>query len=373
MRTMTVGGVTGSIEQFASALRSVTAGTADPRRIVERVAPLARALALSKAWIEARHYEVDAEQGFGAHLLHEEDDHTLAVMAAAWLPGRGVPPHNHGTWAVVVGVDGLERNTFWTRVDDGSRPGHAELHRERDVVVGPGDVVTFQPDTIHSVVNEGERVTLSLHVYGTHVNHTERSQFDEERKLEKPFLLKIAPLVLGLLGVAASGAAQDDPHAACASAGWVPREVLERQVPLRSGTGNAHEEVTTTSAEAQAFYDQGLNYLHGYVWIEAGRSFRQALRLDPGLAMAWMGLSRVYSGLDDPEAAGRANAQAEVLSCRGADGRRARAARHGGVGGLLLSRAHPGSGTRGGWRSSGVFGCSRLGSERPCTCTSLMA
>ena len=259
MRTMNLGGATGSIEQFASALRSITAGTADPRRIVERVAPLARALALSKAWIEARHYEGDAEQGFGAHLLHEEDDHTLAVMAAAWLPGRSVTPHNHGTWAVVVGVDGLERNTFWTRVDDGSRPGHAELHRERDVVVGPGDVVTFQPDTIHSVANEGERVTLSLHVYGTHVNHTERSQFDQERKLEKPFLLKIAPLVLGLLGAAASGAAQDGSwrlrpareqrriaHAACASAGWAPREgqALERPaIAAALAAGTSDEEL----------------------------------------------------------------------------------------------------------------------------------
>ena len=32
------------------------------------------------------------------------------------------------------------------------------------------------------------------------------------------------------------------------------------------------------SPEAQRFYDQGLAYLHNYVWIEAARSFHQALR-----------------------------------------------------------------------------------------------
>jgi tetratricopeptide (TPR) repeat protein len=111
-----------------------------------------------------------------------------------------------------------------------------------------------------------------------------------------------------------SAAAQDDPHAGCAVLGWVPKEILERPVPLRSGTGNAHEVVTTSSAEAQAFYDQGVNYLHGYVWIEAARSFRQALRLDPKLAMAWIGLSRVYSGIDDPKSAGEALARAQELA-----------------------------------------------------------
>jgi tetratricopeptide (TPR) repeat protein len=72
--------------------------------------------------------------------------------------------------------------------------------------------------------------------------------------------------------------------------------------------------VTTSSPEAQAFYDQGLDYLHGYVWIEAARSFQQALRLDPKLAMAWVGLSRVYSGLDDPKAARVALEQAQALA-----------------------------------------------------------
>ena len=112
----------------------------------------------------------------------------------------------------------------------------------------------------------------------------------------------------------APGGAQEDPHAACASMGWVPREILERPVALRAGVGNAHEVVSTSSPPAQALYDQAVNYLHGYVWIEAARSFREALRLDPKLAMAWVGLSRVYSGLDDPGQARRALAEAQALA-----------------------------------------------------------
>ena len=114
----------------------------------------------------------------------------------------------------------------------------------------------------------------------------------------------------GLSGTLLQG--QDEPHAACAAAGWVPRQILERPVPLRAGVGNNREKVSTRSAEAQAFYNQGVNYLHGYVWIEAARSFRQALRHDPGLALAHLGLSRVYSGLDDPAGARAALKEAEA-------------------------------------------------------------
>ncbi len=59
-------------------------------------------------------------------------------------------------------------------------------------------------------------------------------------------------------------------HAGHQGSGPVPREILERPVPLRQGIGTVHEKVTTSSPEAQAFYDQGLAYLHSYVWIDIG-------------------------------------------------------------------------------------------------------
>jgi tetratricopeptide (TPR) repeat protein len=111
-------------------------------------------------------------------------------------------------------------------------------------------------------------------------------------------------LSVALIPGAGGPRAQDDPHAACAAPpSYVPAELLGRVVPLRTGIGNSHEAVTTTSKQAQAFYDQGLNYLESYVWIEASRSFQQALRLDPKLAMANLGMSYVYSGLENPDAA----------------------------------------------------------------------
>jgi len=113
-----------------------------------------------------------------------------------------------------------------------------------------------------------------------------------------PFLALICvlPLATGTL-------AQHEHHGDEDSVGWVPREILQRPVVLREGIGKFCDRVTTSSPEAQAFYNQGVAYLHSYVWIEAARSCNQALRSDPKLALAYICLSRAYSGLEDQVAA----------------------------------------------------------------------
>jgi tetratricopeptide (TPR) repeat protein len=80
-------------------------------------------------------------------------------------------------------------------------------------------------------------------------------------------------------------------------------EAVHRPISLRTGIGNAHDAVSTSSNDAQAFYEQGLAYLHSYVWLDAARSFNQAIRLDPALAMAHIGLTYAYSELNRPAAA----------------------------------------------------------------------
>ena len=73
-------------------------------------------------------------------------------------------------------------------------------------------------------------------------------------------------------------------------------EVMKRPVALADGAGRMRQKVSTDSAAAQAYYDQGVAYLHSYVWVEAARSFHEALRRDPQLAMAHLGLAKSYTG-----------------------------------------------------------------------------
>lgn len=179
------------LEDYVEDLRRITSETDDEDRIIAQVGPLAQRLALDKSWLKAKHYEADPEQGFGVHLLHEEPDHTLAVFVVSWLPGRGAPVHDHGTWAVVAGVEGSERNVRYNRLDDGKRADYAELSTKHEIDAAEGELICMRTGGIHSVHNDSDVTTLSLHTYGKHINHTNRSQFDPEKNTKQDFVVRI--------------------------------------------------------------------------------------------------------------------------------------------------------------------------------------
>jgi predicted metal-dependent enzyme (double-stranded beta helix superfamily) len=130
-----------SLEQFVKDVKHIMAESNDEHELLSEVRPIARQAARDRSWLKKEHYVADEKQGFGSNPLHVEKDKSLFIVAVSWLPGRGAPPHNHGTWAIVAGVDGPERNVFWERLDDGLREGYAELRKTGDI-----DEVKTVPD-----------------------------------------------------------------------------------------------------------------------------------------------------------------------------------------------------------------------------------
>jgi len=92
-------------------------------------------------------------------------------------------------------------------------------------------------------------------------------------------LATLAPLALAI-GCAAAPTAPDRP---AYGTGGTPR--------IFEGMGPHARRVTTTSAEAQAYFDQGLAWAYSFNHDEAVRSFTRAAELDPRCAMAWWGVS----------------------------------------------------------------------------------
>jgi tetratricopeptide (TPR) repeat protein len=101
-------------------------------------------------------------------------------------------------------------------------------------------------------------------------------------------------------------------------------EIARKPIALRDNIGHAHEPVTTRVPRAQAFYDQGLACLHSYVWLDAARSFNEALRADADLAMAHVGLSYALGELGLSDAARTAAADAERLAAKVSERERVR-------------------------------------------------
>src|SRR5450432_3109462 len=60
---------------------------------------------------------------------------------------------------------------------------------------------------------------------------------------------------------------------------------------LFANLGNVHRPITTSSPEAQKYYDQGLSLMWAFNHDEATRSFAKAAELDPSCASCWWGVS----------------------------------------------------------------------------------
>lgn len=181
-----------ALREFEQGLRAARGRFVDEREMIGRARELAVALcARRREWLTEAMCKPDAEQGFGMHTLTEEADHSLAAFVVSWVPGGSTVPHDHGTWAVIVGLEGAEHNRMWRRVDDRTRHGYAEIVPASTRAIGPGDVVAMGTGSIHSVRNDGASVSVSLHVYGMHINHTHRSKFDPGARTESPYVVRV--------------------------------------------------------------------------------------------------------------------------------------------------------------------------------------
>lgn len=70
---------------------------------------------------------------------------------------------------------------------------------------------------------------------------------------------------------------------------------------LFEGFGGYERTISTESAEAQAWFDQGMQLLYGFNHDEAIRSFNLAAKADPGAAMPWWGVAYANGiNINDP-------------------------------------------------------------------------
>ena len=169
------------LDDFITDLSFILTAVEEEAEVLAAAQPLvARFAATAPDWLAPEHYACDESLGWGEVLLHKAPEGGLNLWTAAWLPGRGVPPHDHGTWAVIAGLVGSERNTFW------QSPGGGAMQEAEVRTLAPGDVLQMPQAAIHSVVNPGEEVSVSLHVYGRDLAYTGRRQYDPESGAAKP-------------------------------------------------------------------------------------------------------------------------------------------------------------------------------------------
>ena len=136
-------------------------------------------------------FPINDDGGSAVYRISEDSDHRYALYASVGAAGKSVPPHNHTTWAVIVGVYGDELNRFYERTDDASKEGYAELKETGSFVVQHGNGVVFLPDDIHAISTDDSEPTVHLHMYGLALDHLhERLVFNQAGKTVKTMSIR---------------------------------------------------------------------------------------------------------------------------------------------------------------------------------------
>jgi len=103
----------------------------------------------------------------------------LTLLKVAFPQARRTPPHDHGTWAVILLLGGAERNTLY-RTDGG------RLRKASEVLLEPGSILPMLADTAHVAECVGDRPAIGLHVYGGDILELPRRMWDPQTLAEHP-------------------------------------------------------------------------------------------------------------------------------------------------------------------------------------------
>ena len=89
--------------------------------------------------------------------------------------------HDHGPcWVVYGNYRNPTRMRRWRRLDDGSRPGYADLALQREFMNEPGHAAAFAVGDIHSIAFGDD--TFFIRVTGGDVESKETNRFDVDKK-----------------------------------------------------------------------------------------------------------------------------------------------------------------------------------------------
>ena len=94
-----------------------------------------------------------------SYRIAQNQDDELALYVQCVGDGTSAPPHEHNTWAVIVGMRGQELNRLY-----GPCAGSGEPQVQQEVVVERGTGVAMLGNDVHAIDIEG--AATNFHCYG---------------------------------------------------------------------------------------------------------------------------------------------------------------------------------------------------------------
>jgi predicted metal-dependent enzyme (double-stranded beta helix superfamily) len=146
---------------FVRGLADAPPGALKPEEALSTLAADLRQLSASVRWDESPY-----RPALGSEELVYEIARAGEAGPALYLVSDGVgtssPPHEHLTWAVIVGISGVEVNVRYELVNVKNRL----VRPTGRAFVAGGDVLVLDTGAIHSTLVAGPTPTYHLHLYG---------------------------------------------------------------------------------------------------------------------------------------------------------------------------------------------------------------
>jgi predicted metal-dependent enzyme (double-stranded beta helix superfamily) len=139
-----------ALEKFIGVLRALWAAHPDNQTRMERAKPLLEKLVMEPA-LKAHSANWPSTEGHKNLLLYVDPDYDFVINAVVRVPGRKGSIHDHAdAWVLYGLLDGTESLERYDRLDDGSKPGYAELKLSSVTTGSQGKVDLVPPRNIHA-------------------------------------------------------------------------------------------------------------------------------------------------------------------------------------------------------------------------------
>ena len=137
-------------EKFIGDLQAVWSTEPDDAHRMEKAKPLVEAF-VKEPSLKSHSAQWPSTEGRKNLLLYVDPTHDFVINAVVRVPGRTGSVHDHaGAWVLYGVLDGTESLERYVRIDDGSRPGHAEVRLASVTTGTQGKVDLVPPHAIHA-------------------------------------------------------------------------------------------------------------------------------------------------------------------------------------------------------------------------------
>ena len=167
-----------TVRDLAADLRDMKArGATDAQVFADAPELLKRLILMKHNWLRT-YMTAPPGPGDGAftrYKLHEEPDHSFVLSVVTLAAHRDTDPHDHGTWAVVAGLEGRETNRWWKAA------GRDEVEMSGEETIESGSIMAVPPGAIHSLHNQTDAASVTLQLYGTNLEFTQHRNYKPRR------------------------------------------------------------------------------------------------------------------------------------------------------------------------------------------------